>query len=157
MTAALAFEAFQHRRFFAADVGAGAHSYEEVEAILRSLDIVAEPVGLARDLDRLAQHFDRVGIFRPNVDVALRGTARDGCDGHAFDEAEWIAFHQHAVGVGAAVAFVGVAGDVLFSGREIVNRLPLDAGREAGAAASAQARCRDFGDDVDRLHLQGFR
>ncbi len=102
--------------------------------------------------------FTECGIFGPDVDVALRGTAGDGCDRHAFDQAEGIAFHQHAVGEGAAVALVGVAGDVLFwSALRIVNRLPLDAGREAGAAAAAKARGRDLGYDVDRLHLQGFR
>ncbi len=46
----------------------------------------------------------------------------------------------------AAVALVGVADDVLLVGRRIVDGLPLDAGREARAAATAQA---GLGDDVD--------
>ena len=63
-----------------------------------------------------------------------------------------IAFHQHAVGEGAAVALVGVAADVLLVGLGVVDRLPLDAGREACAAAAAQAGGRDLRDDVERRH-----
>ena len=95
-------------------------------------------------------------VFGPDVDVALRGSTGDGRDRHAFDQAERIAFHEHAVGEGAAVAFIGVAGDVFLGALEIVHRLPLDAGREAGAATAAKAGRRHFGDDVDRLHMQGF-
>ena len=56
-----------------------------------------------------------VRIFRADIDVALGGADRDAGDGHAFDQHEGIAFHDHAVGEGAAVAFVGVADDVFLS------------------------------------------
>ena len=52
-------------------------------------------------------------ILGAQVDVTpacTNGVARN-CD--RFDEAEWIAFHEHAVGECAAVAFVGIACDVL--------------------------------------------
>ena len=95
-------------------------------------------------------------IFRADVDIALGGAACDGRDRHAFDEAERIAFHEHAVGERAAVAFVGVASDVLLISRNVVDCFPLYASREAGAAATAQTRGRHFGDDVDRLHREGL-
>src|SRR5690606_38614323 len=47
----------------------------------------------------------------------------------------------------ARIALVGVAHDVLLRGRGIGHRLPLDARREAGAAAAAQARGGHFLDD----------
>ena len=149
---AAAFEAFQHRGFFAADIGAGAHAHEELEVVRRALDGAAEPVGLGGDADRFAQRVDRVRIFGADVDVALGGADGDAGDRHAFDEAIGIAFHQHAIGEGAAVALVGVAADVFLIGLGVVDRLPLDAGREAGAAAAAQAGGGYFGDDVERRH-----
>ncbi len=45
--AALAFEAFEQVVFFAADIGAGAHSKLDVETMVRALDIGAEPAGAA--------------------------------------------------------------------------------------------------------------
>ncbi len=102
--------------------------------------------------DRLAHGGDRVRVLGADVDVALGGAHRDAGDGHALDEAERIAFHQHAVGEGAAVAFIRVAADVFLLGPGIQDRLPFDAGRETRAAAAAQPRGGDLGDDVGRLH-----
>ena len=56
---------------------------------------------------------DGVRIFRSGVDVALRRADREAGDRHALDQAERIALHQHAVGVGAGIALIGIADDVL--------------------------------------------
>ena len=90
----------------------------------------------------------RVRIFGADVDVALGRADGDAGNGHAFDQHERIAFHDHAVGEGAAVAFVGVADDVLPIALGVGDRLPLDAGRESRAAAAAQARLGDLFDDA---------
>ena len=55
-------------------------------------------------------------IFGANVDVAAGGADGESGDGHAFDQHEGIAFHDHAIGVGAAVAFVGIADDIFLVG-----------------------------------------
>ena len=81
---------------------------------------------------------DRVRIFGADVDVAFGRADRDAGDRHPLDQHERIAFHDHAVGEGAAVAFVGVADDVFLRRLRLRDRAPLDAGREAGAAATAQ-------------------
>ena len=94
-------------------------------------------------------------IFGSAIDIALRGTDCDGGDGHAFDENEGIAFHDHAVGVGAAVAFVRVAADVFLIRCSAQHRLPLDTGGKTSAAASPQSRVGDFGDDLFRRQAQG--
>ena len=83
----------------------------------------------------------------------LRRAGRDAGDGHAFDEHEGIAFHQHAVGEGAAVALVGIAADIFLVGRGVVDGLPFDAGREAGAAAAAQAGFGDGRHDLGGCHV----
>ncbi len=95
-----------------------------------------------------------MGIFRADVDVALAGADRDGRDRHALDHHEGIALHDHAVGKGAAVALVGIADDVFAVGAGLRHRLPLDAGREAGAATAAQAGGGDFGQDAVGTKLQ---
>ena len=83
-------------------------------------------------------------VFGADVDVTLGRAHRDAGDGHAFDQHEWIAFHDHAVGKGAAVALIGVADDVFLRALGLRHRAPLDAGRESGAAAAAQTRLHDF-------------
>ena len=63
-------------------------------------------------------------------------------------EQERIALHQHPVGEGPTVTFIRVAADELQFVDAVEHRLPLDAGREAGAAAPAQARFGDLRDDL---------
>ena len=88
----------------------------------------------------LVEGRDGVRIFRAGVDVTLGRADREGGDRHALDQAERVALQQHAVGVGAGVALIGVADDVfLRSPSARGDGLPLDAGGEPGAAATAQA------------------
>ena len=82
-----------------------------------------------------------VRIFAADIDVALLRADRMGGDRHALDQLEGIAFHQHAVGEGAAVALVGVADDVFARARRLGDGAPLDPGRKPRPAAPAQARC----------------
>ena len=77
-----------------------------------------------------------------------------GGDGHALDEGERVALHQHAVGEGAAVALVGVAADELHVGLGLGDGPPLDAGGEAGTAPAAQARVDDCFDHGLGAHGQ---
>jgi hypothetical protein len=72
-----------------------------------------------------------------------------------FDQAERIAFHQHAIGERPGIAFVGVAGDVLLTGWRVGHRLPLDAGRKRRAAPAAEARVGHFLDDVGLGQREG--
>src|SRR3546814_3513754 len=73
-----------------------------------------------------------------------------GRDRHPLDQAERIAFHQHAIRKGAAVALIGIADDIFGGARRIEHGLPLDPGRKACAAAPAQAACLDRVDDLLR-------
>ena len=100
------------------------------------------------------QGIARVRVLAAQVDVAVRGAHREAGDGHALDQHERVALHQHAVGVGARVALVGVADDVLLPGRGVQAGLPLDAGGERRAAAAAQAGVGHGLHDLRRLQLQ---
>ena len=146
--AAPAFEAFKQRGFLAADIGAGAFADFKIESEVRAGEGLAEHAAAPRRADRVVHHRDRMRIFRADIDVALCSADGDAGDRHALDQHERIAFHDHAVGESAAVAFVGVADDVFPVGLGIGDRFPLDAGREACAAATAQAGLSDLLDDA---------
>ena len=120
----------------------------DIEIETAALYIGAEPAGIARRRERLAQDAVRQRVLRAQVDVTLVRAHRETGNRHGLDQAERIAFHEHAVGERAAVAFIGVARDVLLLTLGIGDRAPLDAGREARAAAAAQPR---FGDEFDDL------
>ena len=137
--AALALEAFEQRGFLAADIGARADAQFDVEVEARALDVLAEPARFVRLFDRGLKHLGDDRIFRAQIDIALGAADGVAADGHALDERERIALHDHAIGEGAGIAFVGVDDDIFLTGRTIRHRLPLDAGREARAAAAAKA------------------
>jgi len=97
-----------------------------------------------------------MGILGAHVDVALGCTGGDAGDCHALDQGEGVTFHQHAVGKGPGVAFVGVADYVFLVGCGIEHGLPLDARGKGSAAASAQTRIKHFLDSRGRPHRNGF-
>ena len=67
-----------------------------------------------------------------------RGAHHVAADDHAFEQRVRIAFDLVAVHVGAGIAFVRIADDVLLVGDGLAQELPLQAGEESGAAAAAQ-------------------
>ena len=152
--AALAFQAFEQRSFLAANVGARAQANIQIELFAAARDVLAQVALFVGDGDGALHRLERVRIFRAQIDVAAGGAHRESRDGHALDEHERIAFHDHAVGVGAAVAFVRVADDVFLVGSGLQNRLPLDAGGETRAAAPAQSGVGDFVDERFGRHRQ---
>ena len=106
---------------------------------VRPEDAVAEqavPLGLA---DRAAQALDRQRVLGAHVDVALVGADRVGGDRHALEHAVRVALQHAAVHERAGVAFVGVADHVLAGSPSALATVLHLAGREAGAAAAAQA------------------
>ncbi len=153
--AAAALEAFEQRRLLAADIGAGADPHLHVERECRAEQREAEQAVLARRLDRPSHRPDRVRIFGADIDVAAGGADGEAGDRHALDQHEGIALHHHPVGEGAAVALVGVAHDIFLGGGRRRGGPPLDAGRETGAAAAAQAGGEHLLDRVGRADGDG--
>ena len=72
------------------------------KALGRAQHVDAEHAGAAGDLDGLVHRRDRVRIFRADIDETLGRAGRDAGDRHALDQHEGVAFHDHAVGEGAA-------------------------------------------------------
>ena len=90
----------------------------------------------------------RLRVLAAEVDVALLAARGIGGDRHRLDQRERVALHHHAVLEGSRLRLVGVADQIVGPGRLPCHRLPLDAGREGGAAASLQLRVLDLADDA---------
>ena len=73
-------------------------------------------------------------------------------DHHAFDNLVRHAFEQGTIHERPGIAFVGVANDIFLVAGRLAAKAPLHAGREAGAAATAQAGLAHFVN-----HLFGFQ
>ena len=148
--ALLAFEALQQRHLLAADVGAGAVMDVEVEVV--AVDVVlADELGLIGLVDRGLQVLALADEFAAHVDVARAAIHRAAGDQAALDQEMRIVPHDLAVLAGAGLGLVGVDHEIM---RPVADRLrherPFHAGREAGAAAAAQARGLDLVDDDRR-------
>ena len=128
--AALAFDRFDHRGFFAADVGAGAAAQMDVG--------VRRQAGVRNTREFLAQHRDQLGIFVADVDVDVGRLDHPGGDQHAFDEAVRIEAEIIPVLECAGLAFVAVHRHQARA-RGLPHQGPFAAGGKARAAEPAQA------------------
>ncbi len=79
------------------------------------------------------------GVLAPHVHKTLGGTYRVRGDGQALNDAERIGLEYSAVHEGARVTLVAVADDVLGVAGSAARDVPLDRGRESGAAPASQA------------------
>ena len=133
--AAFAFDRFEQRGFLAANIGARTDAHFDVEII--------EPAGVPRRADRRVHRCNRVRIFGSDVQIAMAGAHAQPANRHALDQQERITLHDHPIGKGAAVAFIGVADDIFPLARCIGDGFPFDAGRKPGTATAAQPRRLD--------------
>ena len=110
--ARLAFERFDERGFFAANVGAHAAVDEDVKVIAGSAGVLADEAGFVGFLDGALEDGGFVVEFTADVDVgsaAVHGASRNET---AFDELVWVFAHDLAVFAGAGFAFIGVDNEV---------------------------------------------
>src|SRR5690606_21111828 len=151
--ALLTFEGVEQRRLLAADVRTRADDRVQVEVYSGALDVLAEPARLVRFLQRRLEPGDRLAQeLAANIVVADGRADRVARDRHAFDQRMRVVAQDVAVVASAGLALVGVADEILLHRRFTRHERELDAGREAGAAAAAQARLLDLLDD--RLAVQ---
>ncbi len=143
--ALLALEAFEQRGLLAADIGAGAVGDVEIER--PAVDVVlADQLGLIGLIDRGLQMLALADELAAHIDVAGMRAHREAREQAALDQKMRIVPHDLAVLAGAGLGLVGIDDEIArtavlgFLGHE----RPFHAGREARAAAAAQAR---------RLHL----
>ena len=144
--AALALDAFEHRRFLAADIGAGAAA--QVNARMRRQPGRLDRGDLAFE-DRVA-----LRVFVAQVDVDLGRLDHPGRDQHALDHAVRVGFEKIAVLEGAGLALVGI--DRQQPRRRLLpHQAPFAAGRKPRAAEPAQPGMLEDLDQLLGLALAG--
>ena len=129
--ALLAFEAFQERGLFAADIGAGA--VRDVELERPAVDIVlADQFRLIGLIDRGLQMLALPDEFAAHIDVADVRAHREAREQAALDQQMRIVPHDLAVLAGAGLELVGIDHEIARPavGRFLRHERPFQAGRK---------------------------
>src|SRR5229473_1385717 len=145
--ALLALEALEQRRLLAADIGAGAAMEIELEIVARATGVLADETGGIGLVDRRPEGLRLVVELAADIDVADMHAHADAGEETAFDELVRIMADDVAVLAGAGLGLVGVDDEIGRPRALLRHEGPFDAGREAGAAAAAQAGILHLGGD----------
>ncbi len=146
--ALFAFEAFQQRRLFAADIGACAMGHVKIE--WKAVDIVrADQLGLIGLIDCGLQMLALPDKLAAHIDIAGVRAHRKACEQAALDQKMRIVPHDLAVLAGAGFGLVGVDDEIARAAvsRFLRHERPFQAGRKTRTAPSAQAGGLHLGDD----------
>ena len=159
--AGVALEGRDERRLLAADERARPLHELEVEPEAAAEDVVAEHAVGAGLLDRVLEPEHGEGVLGAHVEDALRRAGDVAGDRHALEERVGVALDLVAVHVGAGVALVRVADEVLLGAGRRAQELPLVAGEVARPAAAAELGRLDLLDDgggvgVDQDLVEGL-
>src|SRR4029077_15752076 len=130
--ALFAFETFQKRGFFAADIGAGTMMNVEIE--VPAVDIVlADQLGVIGLVNRRLYALALADEFATHVnvaDVCPHGETRNQA---AFDQQVWVVPHDFAVRAGAGLGLVCVDDEIVRAAiRLLRQQRPFQSGRETG-------------------------
>jgi hypothetical protein len=135
----LAFQALEQRGLLAADVGAG--TAVDVDVVVKAgvAGVLADQPGLVGLVDRLAHALGLAVELAAHVDVAGIGAHRETGHQAALEQAVRVVAQDLPVLAGARFGFVGVDDQIARPAVALLgHERPLEAGREAGAAAPAQ-------------------
>ena len=151
--APVALERLDERGLLADDVRAGAPRERDVDAELGAQDVLADVALGVGVVERLGDALLSQRHLAANVEEALGEAEGVAGDEAALDQLVRIALHEEAVLVGAGLGLVAVDHQVV---RELAGRheAPLDAGREAGAAAAEHGGVADLVVDGGRCAVE---
>src|SRR5690242_10745229 len=103
---ALAFQAFEQGRLFAADISTGAEPNIYMETLPATSDIRAQIILFFGKCHGTLESPESVRIFGAHIDITAGGSHGDSGNRHSFDQDERVALHNHAIGIGAAVTLI---------------------------------------------------
>ena len=146
----------KERRGFAADERAAAPVDLHIEGKVAAQNVLAQEPRLAGLLHRARDVAHRQRVFVADIDVALAGADRVGADDHPFEDQVGISLQEAAVHVGAGIALVRVADDILGLALGLAGLIPLPARRESAAAPAPEVGLDHLLDDLLGLHRQGL-
>ena len=158
--AAPALQRVEQRGLLAADVGARAGVYHQLQVVAGTVDVAAQEAGGVRLGHRVLQPAQHRQHLTAHVDERVAGPDRIGGDDDALDEHVRGRQHQRNVFARTGFRLVGVDHQVVRlgggTGVALRDERPLRAGGEARAAAPAQPRVLDGADHRVGLHRQGL-
>ena len=128
----------------------------QVEVEAPAQDVLAQQAVLGGLLDGACHPMHGQRVLGADVDDTFTGAGDVGADDHAFQQGLRVALDLVAVHVGAGIALVRVADDVLGVALGLAQELPLAAGGEAGAAAPAQLGGLDLLDHRFRIAVDEY-
>ena len=152
---AQALQRVHERGFLAADVRPGAPVHVQLEVEAAAQDVLPQQSGRAGLVNGGPDALGGVHVLTPDVDVPHRGAHGVRGDDHALDQLVRVLGEQVAVLEGAGLGFVRVADDVVRFAVLQGHERPLQARREARAAAPAQAGFLHLVDHGVRAHRKG--
>jgi hypothetical protein len=158
--AALALDAVEQSRLFAAHIRTGGHDHLEAVVETAAFDVVADPALRFDVRHRLLHDLHRLGVLGADVQHACIGTHAVAGDHHAQQHQVRTLLQQVTVAEGSGIALVGVAHDVLArAGVQahvlcITAGLQLEAHGEAGTTAPTDRRDLDLVKDVHGIAFQ---
>src|SRR5262245_61639270 len=154
--ALLALEAFQQRGLLAADIGTGAVVHDELEIPAENV-VLADQLGLVGlghgGLETLALAHELA------ADVGVTGVRpqRERRQQGALDQQVRIVAHDLAILAGPGLRLIGIDHQIARARIALGHERPLEPGWKTGAAAAAQARGLDLGDNgIVVFFDQGF-
>src|SRR5262249_43915286 len=127
-----------------------------IDALTAAESVSSQGALIVRLLDGALENLVLDGELAPDVDVAPFGTDRVTGQGAPFKQRVPRPAHDLPVLERPGLRFVGVAAEVVRLAAVLRHERPLEAGREPGAAPSAQSGVLDLLDHRFRRHAQGL-
>src|SRR5690606_20967866 len=157
--ALVALKAFNERGFLTADIGARAAVHVDVEIIARAAGVFADQPGVIGLLNGFVEVTRFQHKLAADVDIGSNRAHRETGDKTPLQQAVRIEAHDLPVLAGAGFGFIRIDHQIARTAIGLFgHERPFEAGREARAAATAQAAVLDFLDDGVLPHIeQRFR
>lgn len=155
--AGFAFEGFDERGFFAADIGARARVEDDVKVVSGAAGVFADETVLVGFVDGLLEVGGFVVEFTADVDVGGVGLHGESGNQATFDQLVGFEAQDFAVFAGLRLAFIGVDDEVTRATiQRLVHEGPLETRRETGATTTTHARVFHLIDDPVSAFAEDF-
>src|SRR5260221_2982185 len=151
--AAFAFEGFDQRRLFTADIGAGAGVYINFAVKTGTQDVFSQPaVGFCL-VDGPLEDIGDPGVFAPDIDIGSLAAQRIGRDDQPFDQQVRQELHQVTILERTGFGFIRIASKLTGYAVGLGQKTPFQTRREPGAATATQTTLLHFFRHLVRGHI----
>ena len=144
---AMAFNGFEERGFFAADIATRANKDFEIEVEIAAENFLSDEAGFGAAANFFAEDFFLQRVFMADIEDTFFCASDESGDDHAFGNEMREMGEDEAIFNGAGFALVGVADDVFVRIGLLADKVPLHPGGKTGAAHAAELCFLESGED----------